>query len=624
LASLAHHPTAFTFNTFSNPRLVDFSAMIRFSEDPLTNPFVDFLSSWIPGIVGEEAPALVGLSVSTSHQLAGALTLGRMIRKNYPEIHVTLGGRHLLRLQQAFAQEPSWLPEFCSSLVLESGERPIKALVRQLRGGGSLDDVPNLVHVRDGHLFFNEKGAHEPIEDLPPPDFSDLPLQSYLAPTPILPVRLSEGCYWGKCTFCSRYDNRRFQTLAPETAARHQAHHQQRYGASCFTVNDDCLTPPYLERFCRALLSQGLSCRISLWCKPVGSFTADRLRLLYRAGVRMIRWGVETGHPRILKLMNKGTRLGESLRVLRDASEAGIWNHATIIFGFPTETPEEARETVSFLERNQDVIHSSIFFRFSLLSHSHIIQHPERFGIRAIKEPEGLFSYDHEFVSSAGMDSGSLSAFLDWARQYRIEEMYGHPFWYYLRIREYLLLYAARHGINPVRRWKVDARELSVHPLAAQVRYFFEEPREISPSILDKIRALVEAGGAVGRSWISENLNRAFLIGYAEEFGRIVGTMTLKRPPEKYRRRLEEKTGLNLQGYLERGYSFVRTEYRGLRIGDRLLKGLGERALGRKIYVTIRLDNPSALQLTYRNRMSLAATYRNERTGHLIGVFVNG
>lgn len=624
LASLAYFPSSFTFNTFSNPTLLDFSSLLRFCEDPLTNPFVEFLSAWVPGILSEERPDLIGLSVSTAHQLAGALTLGRMIRKNHPEIHVTLGGRHILRLQGAFAREPESLGKFCHTLILESGERPIKALIHQLKARRSLADVPNLVYVQNGQLIFNEKGPHEPIQELPPPDFSDLPLGQYLSPTPMLPVRLSEGCYWGKCTFCSRYDNRKFQTLSPETAALHLETLQQRYGATCFTVNDDCLTPPYLEAFSRAVIARGLSCRISLWCKPVGSFTPERLRLLHGAGVRLIRWGVETGHPRILKLMNKGTRLTETRRVLRDASDVGIWNHATIIFGFPTETQEEAKETISFLQDNQEAIHSSIFFRFSLLSHSHIIRQPEAFGICAVKEPEGLFSYDHGFSCSSGMDPDALSSFLAWAQRYRLEEMYGHPFWFYLRIREYLLLYGSRYGIDVVRRWGVDPHEMMVRPLGTGVRYYFQEPQEISPATLDKIRVLVEAGGAVGRSWIEENLNRAFLLGYATEFGRIVGTMTLKRPLAKYVRRIEEKTGLNLEGYLERGYSVVRPEYRGLRIGDRLLKGLGKRAAGRKIYVTIRLDNPSAIQLTRRNRMTLAATYRNEKTGHEIGVFVNG
>jgi len=99
--------------------------------------------------------------------------------------------------------------------------------------------------------------------------------------------------------------------------------------------------------------------------------------------------------------------------------------------------------------------------------------------------------------------------------------------------------------------------------------------------------------------------------------------MTHKRPLEKYVKQIEEKTGLDLSGYLERGYTYVRPEYRKLGIGDSLLKGLVKKSQGKKIYVTIRMDNVAAIKLTLKNQMSLAATYCNEKTGHEIGVFVN-
>ena len=92
---------------------------------------------------------------------------------------------------------------------------------------------------------------------------------------------------------------------------------------------------------------------------------------------------------------------------------------------------------------------------------------------------------------------------------------------------------------------------------------------------------------------------------------------------KKYVRQIEQRTNLDLSGYLERGYTFVRPEYRGLGVGDRLLKGLVARSPGKKIYVTINMANKPPVNLTLRNKMRLAATYFNEKTGHEIGVFTN-
>ena len=488
---------------------------------------------------------------------------------------MTLGGRHVLRLKDAFARSPEFFPQFCDSIIVGNGERPLSKLIGRIENNEGFQGVENFGYYTPGGIVFNETAAHVPISDLPAPDFDDLPLGSYLSPTPILPVRLSEGCYWGKCTFCSRYDNKAFKTIAPKKAAEQIETIHKRYGATCFTVNDDCLTPPYLERVCQEILDRGLRLQISLWCKPIASFTVDRLKLLSRAGVRLIRWGIETGHPRILKLMNKGTRLDDTLRVLHDAAEAGIWNHATVIVGFPTETEEEAMETVRFLQRNLEILPSSIFFKFTLLSNSYISQHPEAFNLSALSEKSDLFSYEYRYERGSGMDEQTLDGFWSWLQRYRINHLYDHPFWFYLRIREYLLLHVARYGVDPVRRTKVKPGDLTLYACGSRLSFFFNRAGDIPKEILAEIQALIASGEEVGTSWVDDNLKRAFLIGYAVEEGRVVGTMALKRPPEKYVKTIEQKTHVDLDGYLERGYSSVRPGVQGTRPRGRAPQGFG-------------------------------------------------
>jgi GNAT superfamily N-acetyltransferase len=316
--------------------------------------------------------------------------------------------------------------------------------------------------------------------------------------------------------------------------------------------------------------------------------------------------------------------LKDTVEVLKASSKNGIWNHGMIIFGFPTETNEEAEETIRFLELNADKIHSSIFFRFSLLKNSHVYNNPKIYSIEKIHEPENKFFYEHPFECEEGMKKEELESFMDWAQKYRIREIYGYPAWFYMRIREYLFIYLSRFPMETVWRWKVDFKRLQVFSAGQRVSYGFLRGEELDHGLMKRLKALISLGGEVGVSWVDENLKEALWVGYAEEAGRIVATMSHKRPKQKYLDYLLEKTGLDLSGYLERGYSFVRPEYRGLGIGDRLLKGLVERSPGQKIYVTSRLDNIPAIRLTRKNGMVLKAEFINERTGHRIGVFVNG
>jgi GNAT superfamily N-acetyltransferase len=157
----------------------------------------------------------------------------------------------------------------------------------------------------------------------------------------------------------------------------------------------------------------------------------------------------------------------------------------------------------------------------------------------------------------------------------------------------------------------------------SHITCFFKHPEEIPPETLDQISKLIKEGSGVGTSWVRENLQNAFLIGYAQHEGMVVGTSTHKYPKEAYRKKIEAATGLDLSSHLERGYTAVKAEYRGSGIGGRLIRGLIERSAGKNIYVTIRMDNVPPLKMTYKEGMVLAGTFINERTGHELGVFTN-
>jgi len=155
------------------------------------------------------------------------------------------------------------------------------------------------------------------------------------------------------------------------------------------------------------------------------------------------------------------------------------------------------------------------------------------------------------------------------------------------------------------------------------IRYCFTRPDETPEAVLDQICDLVAKSGGVGTSWIRENLEKAFLIGYAVCEDRVVGTSTHKYPKERYLKKIKAETGLHLSGYLERGYTAVDPAFRNRGIGLKVIQGLIERSKGHNIYVTIDLNNPWPLRMTHRVEMILKARFLNDRTGHELGVFTN-
>ncbi|MFH1034879.1 MAG: GNAT family N-acetyltransferase [Pseudomonadota bacterium] len=149
-----------------------------------------------------------------------------------------------------------------------------------------------------------------------------------------------------------------------------------------------------------------------------------------------------------------------------------------------------------------------------------------------------------------------------------------------------------------------------------------QPPQTLEPGLLDEIEALVLSGQAVGPGYVRHNLERAHLIAYALAQGRVVATVSLKHPRPEYVARLKQRTGLDLDGFLERGYTSVRPDFRGQGLGTLLVDYLTRQAAGRQIYVVIASDNLGAQAITRRNRTRLVAQFRSQATGQEYGIWI--
>lgn len=162
----------------------------------------------------------------------------------------------------------------------------------------------------------------------------------------------------------------------------------------------------------------------------------------------------------------------------------------------------------------------------------------------------------------------------------------------------------------------------SANPPALSLHFL--PPGQIEPAILEAIEALVVDGGAVGPQWVGYHLRRAHLISYALDGQTVAGSVTLKNPRPEYLARLRQRCGLDLRGYLERGYTSVRPAYRGQGLATRLVRGLVERAQGWPIYTVIALDNSRALGVTSHAGTRKVASFHSEIVNKTIGIWLQG
>jgi radical SAM superfamily enzyme YgiQ (UPF0313 family) len=123
-----------------------------------------------------------------------------------------------------------------------------------------------------------------------------------------------------------------------------------------------------LSRFCNLLLDKGI--RISWNCySRVDQVTEEKLCLMQQAGCYHIKYGVEFGTDKALRLSRKNTTLEQARRAIRITKRRGIECKASFIFGIPGETEEDCEDTLRFaLELSPDL---ASFYPFDLFPGSH-------------------------------------------------------------------------------------------------------------------------------------------------------------------------------------------------------------------------------------------------------------
>ena len=375
LISAAYWPLELDFAAYRSPYALLSAREIAREARPERDPFQDYFhSELIPRLEREEV-GLAGISIAFPGQIQPAYSLAYAIRRRLPHVHLCAGGPALTQLLvklsgQKLAQA---LGPFDTAVLFE-GEEALLALVEELQRGGRAAGVIRGDRATD-------------LSGLPAPDFSGLPLEDYLSPEPVLPYDASRGCYWGRCAFChyglAEAGTAAYRERPPELAAEHLSRLAERHGGRVFYLSEDTLAPKTLLALAGALKAGGSGIRWSTDLRAEAGLTDAACRGLREGGALSFSLGLESGSPRLLRLINKGIPLGVMKQAVANLSGNGIAAEFMGFTGFPTETYAEAMATVRLLEELRERLSLFMCGEFALTGGSRVAGEPERFGIRS-------------------------------------------------------------------------------------------------------------------------------------------------------------------------------------------------------------------------------------------------
>ncbi len=371
-------------------------------------------------------PGLVLLSVPFPGAMYAALRIAQVIKDTHPEIKIGLGGGYVNTELRELSD--SRIFDYVDFITLDSGERPLLALLEHLKGKRSAERLVRtfIRNASNQVQYLNWQEPDVPFEEVGTATWDGLPLDSYLSLLDMLnpmhrlwsdgrwnKLTVAHGCYWKKCSFCdvsldyiSRYETAsasllvdRIEQIVAET------------GQTGFHFVDEAAPPKALKALAEELIRRKVL--ISWWgnIRFEKTFTSELADLLARSGCIAMSGGLEVASDRLLNLMKKGVSVEQVAQVTKGFSDAGILVHAYLMYGFPTQTVQETVDALEYVRQlfENGCIQSGFFHRFICTVHSPVGINPQEYGIELIPLPEITFAKnDVSFIDPTGVDHDAL------------------------------------------------------------------------------------------------------------------------------------------------------------------------------------------------------------------------
>ncbi|MDH5429512.1 MAG: radical SAM protein, partial [Nitrospirota bacterium] len=365
--------------------------IIKAVHDEAQNPYLDlYRRFFLPGFV-KNTPDFVGVSITATSQIIPGLTLCRLIKEQFPQVHVTVGGSIFTRLVDNL-RRCDRLFDITDDFIVFEGETALLEMIRQLEGRRDFSKVPNLIWRHNGKITVNQPFYSENLTEHPAPNYKGFPLDQYLAPYTVLPVQFSRGCYYKDCAFCAlTLDHQNFRQKDPVKVVDELEALSKLHDTPYFFFTDECLALSPTKRLCKELIKRGLDLQWTAEFRFEKNLSRELLSSLREAGCQKIVFGLETYNARLMDFMVKGITQENVARICSDCVDLGIAVHCYVIVGFPTETEEESLETMNFIVDNTK-LNTSYGFScqpclFDLEKEAPIMSDPGAYGVQRIMRP---------------------------------------------------------------------------------------------------------------------------------------------------------------------------------------------------------------------------------------------
>ena len=310
----------------------------------------------------DNSKSLFVLDTSTP-SIKSDVKFAELLKASWPDSFILLVGTH----PSACAEETMGYSEAIDAVAIGEYDN----IVREL--ADALDKKADVTEVR-GLCVRTENGLVRTKPMPPMNDLDDIPFASefihehldehdyfFAAATyPSIQIFTGRGCPF-RCNFCV-YPQTMHGHIFRARSAKNVVD-EFEYIATHFhdvkeiVIEDDTFTvnKKRVIDICNLLIERKLNKRFKWLCNARVNLDLETMRIMKKAGCRLIIPGIETGSQQILDNIEKGTKVSQFYEYVSNAKKAGLLIHACYMVGNQGETKETMKQTLDLaLKLNTD------------------------------------------------------------------------------------------------------------------------------------------------------------------------------------------------------------------------------------------------------------------------------
>ena len=317
---------------------------------------------------------IVCFTTMVGEQIKHMMEASKFVKSLNPKICTVLGGSWA-QIYPGMCMQDNNIDVVCAG----EGDYLLAEVMEYVEGKKNLRDIPGIMYrgVEGAKIKQNPPRQQiQNLDELPRMPWHLVNLNNYSAVgfrpgKASIAMVTSRGCQF-RCGFCSIVTlyKQTWRGFSVQRIMDDLEYLENTYGIQDFFFMDDLITGDF-KRFEQLVDTLAASGKDYNW--SVAGIRADHvlrlkeetLQKMVQSGCRNIDIGVESGNPRILKLMKKDTTVDVVMRTNRKMSKYPIIIKYTFMGGFPTETEEEFRDTLKLrriLQEENEYATAPLFF----------------------------------------------------------------------------------------------------------------------------------------------------------------------------------------------------------------------------------------------------------------------